>query len=344
MSTKVGINGFGRIGRLAFRRCVEEGLEVVAINDLSSPTNLAYLLKYDSTHGTWRAEDIDSYEEGIIFCGKKIRVYACKDPATIPWGKEGAEVVLECTGRFKTQETASVHITNGGAKAVVISAPAGDKITPTYAYGVNTDKLTKDQKVISGASCTTNCLGPVCKVLDEKFGIVGGYMTTVHAYTNDQASLDIVKEKDFRRGRACAANIVPTSTGAAKAIGLVLPQLQGRLQGSALRVPVVDGSMIDLHVILKKKTSKDEINAAMKKASDGELKGVLGYSVDPIVSSDVVGITYGSLYDATDTNVFEDPDGNQHVDIFAWYDNEYSYTCQLIRLAKLYGEILGVND
>jgi glyceraldehyde 3-phosphate dehydrogenase len=344
MSTKVGINGFGRIGRLAFRRCVEEGLEVVAINDLSSPANLAYLLKYDTAHGTWRPEDISFYETGIIFCGKKVPVYAMKDPAQIPWKNHDVEVVLECTGRFKDQLTAGVHIANGGAKGVIISAPASDKVTPTYSFGVNTDKLTADQKVISGASCTTNCLAPVCKVLDENFGIVGGYMTTVHAFTNDQASLDIVKEKDFRRGRTASQNIVPSSTGAAKAIGLVLPQLKGRLQGSALRVPVMDGSMIDLHVILKKKTTKEEINAAMKKASEGELKGILGYSEDQIVSSDIIGITYGGLYDAVDTNVFDDPDGNEHVDIFAWYDNEYSYTCQLIRLAKLYGEVLGVAD
>jgi glyceraldehyde 3-phosphate dehydrogenase len=343
MSIKVGINGFGRIGRLAFRRGVEEGLEIVAINDLSSPANLAYLLKYDTAHGTWRPEDISFYENGIVFCGKQIPVYKEKDPSLIPWKNHGVEVVLECTGRFTDTEKASVHIT-AGAKGVIISAPASDKVTPTYSYGVNTDKLTKDQKVISGASCTTNCLAPVCKVLDESFGITGGYMTTVHAFTNDQASLDIVKEKDFRRGRTASQNIIPTSTGAAKAIGLVLPQLQGRMQGGAIRVPVMDGSMIDLHIILKKKVTKDDINAAMKKAAEGELKGILGYSEDPIVSSDIIGLTCGGLYDAKDTNVFEDPDGNQHVDIFAWYDNEYSYTCQLIRLTKAYGEILGVAD
>ena len=338
MSIKIGINGFGRIGRLAFRRCQEEGMEVVAINDLSSPANLAYLLKYDTAHRTWEAENISSYEGGIIYKGTKIPVSAEKNPADIDW--KGADIVLECTGRFKSQETAGVHI-HDSVKGVVISAPASDKVTPTYVYGVNSDKLTADQKVISGASCTTNCLAPICKVLNDKFGIVGGYMTTVHAYTNDQATLDIVKEKDFRRGRASAQNIIPNTTGAAKAIGLVLPELNGRLQGSAVRVPVLDGSLIDLHVILKKEVTKESISAAMKEASEGELKGILAYTEDKLVSSDILGLTCGGMYDATDTNVFTDPDGNQHVDVFGWYDNEYSYTCQLIRLAKHYAEVLG---
>jgi len=339
MSIKIGINGFGRIGRLAFRRCQDEGLEVVAINDLSSPKNLAYLLKYDSAHRPWEVENIADYEEGIIFKGKKIRVYKEKDPNNIPWKEEGVDIVLECTGHFKTQETAQAHL-NAGAKGVIISAPAGDKVTPTFVYGVNSDKLSADQKIISGASCTTNCLAPICKVLDETFGIVGGYMLTVHAYTNDQATLDIVKEKDFRRGRCSAQNIVPNTTGAAKAIGLVLPQLQGRLQGSAVRVPVLDGSLIDLHVVLKSEATKEDINKAMKAASEGSLKGILGYTEDPIVSSDILGTTYGSIYDGLNTNVFKDSDGNQYVDVFGWYDNEYSYTCQLIRLCKEYSKVL----
>jgi glyceraldehyde 3-phosphate dehydrogenase len=340
MSIKVGINGFGRIGRLAFRRCVEEGLEVAAINDLSSPANLAYLLQHDTCHGAWRVEDISSTEDSLVFAGKKIPIYKQKDPTLIPWKNHKVDIVIECTGHFTDAVACQAHIA-GGAKGVLISAPAKDKGTPTYVYGVNTDKLTKDQNVISGASCTTNCLAPVCKVLDDNFGIAGGYMTTVHAFTNDQSNLDSVKEKDFRRGRTCGQNIVPTSTGAAKAIGLVLPQLNGRLQGGAIRVPVMDGSLIDLHVILKKKIAdKSEIDAAMKKAAEGALKGTLAYSEDLIVSSDIIGLTAGGVYDSKDTVVFSDPEGNQHVDVFAWYDNEYSYTCQLIRLAKLYGQIL----
>jgi glyceraldehyde 3-phosphate dehydrogenase len=342
MSIKVGINGFGRIGRLAFRRCVDEGMEVVAINDLSDAANLAYLLKYDSAHGTWRPDDISFNDKGLIFAGKEIPVYAEKDPAAIQWSKHDVDVVIECTGRFKDSDTAGVHVSKGGAKGVIISAPAG-KGVPTFVFGVNTDKLSAKDKVISGASCTTNCLAPICKVLLDNFGIVNGYMTTVHAYTNDQATLDIVKAKDFRRGRASAANVVPTTTGAASAIGLVLPELKGRFQGGALRVPVIDGSMLDLHVNLKKHVTKDDINAAMKKASQGELKGILAYTEDEIVSSDVIGITAGSLYDSVNTNVFDDPEGNQVVDVFGWYDNEYSYTCQLIRLTKAYAILLGAK-
>lgn len=339
MSIKVGINGFGRIGRLAFRRCVEEGLEVVAINDLSDADNLAYLLKYDSGHGTFRKEGISFKGTSLVFEGREIPIYAKRNPAEIPWSDHNVDIVLECTGIFKDTVSAGVHISNGGAKGVVISAPA--KETPTFVYGVNSDKLKADEKVISGASCTTNCLAPMCKVLDDNFGIVGGYMTTVHAYTNDQSTLDIIKKKDFRRGRAAAMNIVPTSTGAAKAIGLVMPQLNGRLQGGAIRVPVLDGSLVELNVRLKKNTTKEEIDAVMKKASEGELKDILGYTDEKIVSRDILGLTAGSLYDSVNTNVFEDLDGNQYVTVFGWYDNEYSYTCQLIRLAKKFAGLLG---
>jgi len=339
MSIKVGINGFGRIGRLAFRRCVEEGMEVVAINDLSDADNLSYLLKYDSGHGSFRKDAI-SYKEGaLVFEGREIPIYAKRNPAEIPWKDNGVDVVLECTGIFKDTVSAGVHITAGGAKGVVISAPA--KATPTYVYGVNTDKLTAEEKVISGASCTTNCLAPMCKVLDDEYGIIGGYMTTVHAYTNDQATLDVIKKNDFRRGRAAAMNIVPTTTGAAKAIGLVMPQLQGRLEGGAIRVPVLDGSLVELNVVLKKRVTKEAIDAAMKKASEGELKNILAYTDEKIVSRDILGLTAGSMYDAVNTNVFDDVDGNQHVTVFGWYDNEYSYTCQLIRLAKKYAGLLG---
>jgi len=342
MSIKVAINGFGRIGRLAFRRMLEDkDFEVVAINDLSSAANLAYLLKYDTAHGTLNDHEVSSKEGAIIFDGKEIPIIGQKDPTLIDWSSYGASLVLECTGRFKGIKDASVHIEHGHVKGVVISAPA-DSETPTFVYGVNDDKLTKDMSVISGASCTTNCLAPVMKVLEEKYGVVGGYMTTIHAYTNDQTSLDMVKEKDFRRGRACAANIIPTSTGAAKAIHLVIPSLKGRLQGGAIRVPVTDGSLVDLSLELNKKVTAEEINEAMKLASNNELKGVMDYTEDPIVSSDIVGRTSGSIFDATQTRVFENPEGKQFIKVVSWYDNEYSYTCQYIRLVKKFAKVLGL--
>ena len=332
MSIKVAINGFGRIGRLAFRRAFgDPDFEIVAINDLSSTANLAYLLKYDSAHGTF-AHEVSHDDENIIVDGKKIHVYKI-------WKELGVDIVLECTGHYLTQESAQWHI-KSGAKGLVMSAPAKDA-TPTYAYGVNTDKLTADEKIISGASCTTNCLGPVLKVVEDKFGIDCGFMTTVHAYTNDQTNLDLIKEKDFRRGRAAAQNIVPTSTGAAKAINLVIPSLKGRMQGGAIRVPVLDGSLIDVTLHLKKEV-KDaaEINAAMKEASETYLKDVLGYTDDPIVSRDILGRTEGGIYNGDQTKVFTSPEGTQLVKVFAWYDNEYSYTCQYVRLAKLFGQKL----
>ena len=245
---------------------------------------------------------------------------------------------MECTGRLKSHEDGDVHLHNG-AKGVIISAPSSSKDIPTYVFGVNTDKLTKDQTIISGASCTTNCLAPVMKVLNEKFGVQGGVMTTVHAYTNDQRILDLAGN-NLRRGRAAAANIVPTTTGAAKAIGKVIPELNGALNGFAIRVPVTDGSLCDVTVSLKKKVTVEEINAAMKEAAEGELKGVLGYTEDEIVSSDILGNTFGSIFDATLTMIVEDPTGAQHVKVVAWYDNEMSFTSQYLRLAKLYGEIL----
>ena len=343
MSIKVAINGFGRIGRLAFRRAYDDpDFEIVAINDLSSTANLAYLLKYDSAHGTW-GHEVSHDDSSIIVDGtKKIPVYKIKTPSDdclFPWKELGVDVVLECTGHYLTQETAQWHI-KSGAKGLVMSAPAKDA-TPTYAYGVNTDKLTADCKIISGASCTTNCLGPVLKVVEDTWGIDCGFMTTVHAYTNDQTNLDLIKEKDFRRGRAAAQNIVPTSTGAAKAINLVIPSLKGRMQGGAIRVPVLDGSLIDVTLHLKKEV-KDaaEINAAMKKASETTLKGVLGYTDDPIVSRDILGRTEGGIYNGDQTKVFTSPEGTQLVKVFAWYDNEYSYTCQYVRLAKLFGQKL----
>lgn len=344
MALKVAINGFGRIGRLAFRRCAETGIEVVAINDLVDAKTLAYLLKYDTAHGKWNADKIGYDEEAnaIIFDGVKIPVLGQPDPTKLNWKDYGAQIVLECTGRFKGKADASVHMTCGGAKGVVISAPS-DKETPTFVYGVNSDELTKEDTIISGASCTTNCLGPVCKVLEEKFGIDAGYMTTVHAYTNDQTTLDLAKKGNLRRGRAAAANIVPTSTGAAKAINLVIPSLKGRMQGGAIRVPVCDGSLVDLSLTLKKKgVTAEEINAAMKEASETTLKDVLAYTEDEIVSSDILGETHGSIFDATGTKVFTSPDGTELVKVISWYDNEYSYTCQMIRLVAHMGKVLGL--
>lgn len=362
-SVKVAINGFGRIGRMAFRRAFEEQqdevgphLEVVAINDLSDPDNLAYLLKYDSAHGIFPHE-VSAYKDnehlaegstgGIVVDGVKIPVYAIATsgkplnkkifpdatdaPVFFPWKKLGVKVVLESTGFYLTKELAQAHI-DAGAEYVAMSAPAKDD-TPTYVYGVNTDKLTADQHVVSGASCTTNCLAPVLSVLENNFGVIGGFMTTVHAYTNDQTTLDLIKAKDFRRGRAAAENIVPTSTGAAKAIKLVIPSLKGRLDGIAIRVPVLDGSLCDLTVQLKKPATVEEINRLEKEASEGHLKGVLGYNEDAIVSRDILGRTEGSIFDATETKILE-ADGVQFVKVFAWYDNEYSYTCQYVRLAK----------
>lgn len=343
MSIKLAINGFGRIGRLAFRRAYESGeFEVVAINDLVDAKTLAYLLKYDSTHRSWHKDEISADENNIIFQGHKIPVLGKKDPKELEWGKYGVDIVLECTGRLKSHEDGDVHLHNG-AKGVIISAPSSSKDIPTYVYGVNTDKLTADQTIISGASCTTNCLAPVMKVLNDKFGVVGGTMTTVHAYTNDQRILDLAGN-NLRRGRAAAANIVPTTTGAAKAIGKVIPELNGRLNGNAIRVPVTDGSLCDCTIELKdQNVTVEQINATMKEAAEGELKGILGYNEDEIVSSDILGNTYGSIFDATLTMIVETPEGKKFVKVVAWYDNEYSFTSQYVRLAGLYGHILGAK-
>ncbi len=343
MSIKLAINGFGRIGRLAFRRAIETGgFEVVAINDLVDAKTLAYLLKYDTAHKPWNLDKIsfDADKNAIIFDGKVIPVLGQRDPKDLNWGDHGVEIVLECTGRFKGKADAQVHVDNG-AKGVIISAPA-DAVTPTFVFGVNSDKLTKEMNIVSGASCTTNCLAPVAKVLHEKWGINGGYMTTVHAYTNDQTTLDLAKG-NTRRGRAAAANIVPTTTGAAKAINLVIPELEGRLRGGALRVPVIDGSLVDLSLVLNKPATIEEINAAMEEASKTYLKDILAYTEDEIVSSDIIGHTAGSIFDATQTAVFTTPDGLQVVKVVSWYDNEYSYTCQFVRLAAHMAKVIGVK-
>ncbi|NLI95083.1 MAG: type I glyceraldehyde-3-phosphate dehydrogenase [Erysipelotrichaceae bacterium] len=335
MSVKIAINGFGRIGRLAFRRAVETGdFEVVAINDLTNAANLAYLLKYDSAHGRFFPEDISVGADGdsIVFRGKEIKVYAEKDAANIDWAKHGVDIVLECTGFYTTTEKAKVHIEKGGAKGVIISAPAKDAVTPQFVYGVNDELLTKDMQIVSAASCTTNCLAPVLKVLHDEFGLVGGFMTTVHAYTNNQSILDL-PGKDARRGRAAAQNLIPTTTGAAKAIGKVIPEIDGRITGGAIRVPVIDGSLVDLSLQLEKKVTVEDINAAMKKAAEGDLKDALAYTDEPIVSTDIIGTHNGSIYDATQTLVLDTEDG-QLVKVVSWYDNEYGYTCQMLRLAK----------
>ncbi len=329
---KVAINGFGRIGRLAFRLLTEnKEFDVVAINDLSDAESLAYLLKYDTAQGNFMKDKISHKDNKIIVDGNEITIYAERDPENLPWGELGVDVVLECTGFFTSQEKAEKHV-KAGAKKVVISAPATGNVK-TVVYNVNHDILDGSETVISGASCTTNCLAPVAKVLNDKFGIVKGYMTTVHAYTNDQSILDVAHEKGIkaRRGRAGAANIVPSSTGAAKAVGLVLPELNGKLDGVALRVPTITGSIVDLVVELRENTTVAEINSAIKAASNE----TLGYTEDPIVSSDVIGCRFGSVFDALSTKIME-VDGKQMVKIFTWYDNEMSYTAQLIRTVKYF--------
>ncbi len=342
MSIKVAINGFGRIGRLSFRRIVEEGdMEVVAINDLTDAANLAYLLKYDSAHGPFHVEDVKVNADGtaIVFKGREIPVLSQPDPTKIDWSKYGTDIVLECTGRFRGKKDASVHL-DKGVKGVIISAPA-DAETPMFVYGVNNDGLTKEMTVVSGASCTTNCLAPVVKVLHDKFEIKRGFMTTVHAYTNDQTILDLPKA-NFRRGRAGAMNIVPSSTGAAKAIGKVIPELNGKLDGGALRVPVLTSSLIDLNVVLAEDVTVEAIHDAMKEAAAGALKDVLVFTEDEIVSSDVIGHTAGAIFDATQTKVLES-DGEQIVKVAAWYDNEYGYVAQFIRLARQLANLHGVK-
>lgn len=326
---KIAINGFGRIGRLCFRETFgSEEFEVVAINDLTDAKTLAHLLKYDSAQKKYEGHTIESTDNSIIVDGKEIRIYAEKDPSNLPWAKLGVDVVFECTGFFTKKDDAMSHI-KAGAKKVIISAPAKGDVK-TIVYGVNENILDGSEKIISAASCTTNCLAPLAKVMNDNFKIKYGTMTTIHAYTNDQNTLDAPHRKgDLRRARAAACNIVPNSTGAAKAIGLVIPELDGKLDGSAQRVPVVTGSLVELVCVLDKKVTKEEINEVMKNNANA----TLGYTEDEIVSSDVIGIRYGSLFDATQTKVISTEDG-QIVKVVAWYDNEMSYTCQMIRTAN----------
>ena len=339
MAVKVAINGFGRIGRLAFRQMFgAEGFEIVAINDLTSPEMLAHLLKYDSTQGRYALGDTVSYgEDSITVDGKEIKIYAKANAAELPWGDLDVDVVLECTGFYTSKAKAQAHI-DAGAKYVVISAPAGNDL-PTIVYNVNHEVLTGDEKIISAASCTTNCLAPMAKALNDSFPIQTGIMCTIHAYTGDQMILDgPQRQGDKRRSRAGAINIVPNSTGAAKAIGLVIPELNGKLIGAAQRIPTPTGSTTILTAVVKGQPTKEDINAAMKAQANESF----GYNVDEIVSSDIVGMKFGSLFDATQTMVLPIDENTTQVQVVSWYDNENSYVSQMVRTIKHFGKLLNV--
>ena len=326
---KIAINGFGRIGRLVFKLMEEDSyFDVVAINDLTDSEQLAYLLKYDTNHRNYERE-VTFDDDGIIVDGKKVRVFAEMNPEKLPWKELGIDLVFECTGKFTKEEDAMKHIV-AGAKKVLVSAPCKGDVK-TIVYNVNDDIIDSYDKILSAASCTTNCLAPVVKLLDDNFGIIKGFMTTIHAYTNDQVTLDVSHKKGIteRRGRACAMNIVPTSTGAASAIGKVIPSLDGKLSGGAIRVPVSDGSLIDLSLELKEKTTVDEINSMFMNNENETIKGTF----DPIVSSDIIGSVYGAVVDLSLTKVLEE-DGKQLVKVIAWYDNEMGYSSQMVRTAK----------
>ncbi len=336
MAVKVAINGFGRIGRLAFRQMFgAEGYEIVAINDLTDAKMLAHLLKYDSAQGRYaKADTVVAKENSIVVDGKEIQIYAQKNPADLPWGKLGVDVVLECTGFFASKAKSQAHI-DAGAKKVVISAPAGDDL-PTVVFSVNENILKASDTIISAASCTTNCLAPMADTLNKLVPVEKGFMTTIHAYTGDQMTLDGPHPKgDLRRARAAAVNIVPNSTGAAKAIGLVVPELNGKLDGAAQRVPVPTGSLTELVAVVNGKVAKADINAAMKAAASASF----GYTEDELVSSDIIGITYGSLFDATQTKVTDLGNDKTLVKVVSWYDNENSYTSQMVRTIKYFAEL-----
>jgi glyceraldehyde 3-phosphate dehydrogenase (phosphorylating) len=328
MSMKFGINGFGRIGRLVFKAMQNDpDIEIMAINDITDAKTLAFLLKYDSVHGKYpvsvRAEG-DTLNAG----DRKVKIFAEKDPSNLPWGELGVDVVIESTGIFRSREKMGLHL-KAGANKVLLSAPAKDQMDNTVVMGVNDDTLEKDHLLVSNASCTTNCLAPVAKVLHDNFGIKRGWMTTIHGYTNDQKLLDL-PHSDLRRARAAALNIIPTTTGAAKAVGLVIPDLKGKLDGVAMRVPVPDGSLVDLVAELSQNVTAEEINSQMKKAAEGKLKGILEYCEDPIVSSDVLGNSHSSVFDALSTKVMD----NNFVKVVSWYDNEWGYSKRTVDLAK----------
>ncbi len=326
MAVKVGINGFGRIGRLVFRAAHGKDIQIVGINDITDAATLAHLLKYDSIHRKYSGK-VGADGNNLIVDGVKIPITAEKDPAKLPWGKLGAEVIVESTGLFKDKEKAGKHI-SAGAKKVLISAPAKEP-DGTFVIGVNDkDYDKKKHNIISIGSCTTNCLAPVAKVLVDTFGIEKGFMTTIHSYTNDQRILDL-PHKDLRRARAAAMSMIPTTTGAARAIALVIPQLKGRLDGGSMRVPTPDGSIVDLVAILEKEASVDQINAAMKKAAEGPMKGILEYCEDPIVSSDVIGNSHSSVFDSLSTMA-----NGKFVKIFSWYDNEWGFSCRMVDMVR----------
>ena len=333
---KIAINGFGRIGRLVFRIMEDmPDMQVVAINDLTDSEQLAYLLKYDTNHRVYKKDEISYDNDNIIIRGRKVRIYSEMDPVNLPWGELGIDLVFECTGKFVDKEKAYSHI-EAGAKKVIISAPAKGDVK-TIVYNVNDDILDGSEEIISAASCTTNCLAPVLKVLEDNYGINKGFMTTVHAYTNDQVTLDVAHKKGIkaRRGRACAMNIVPSSTGAATAIGKVIPSLNGKLSGGALRVPVSDGSLVDLVLELDKNASVDEINELFKNSRNE----TLDYTDDPIVSSDIITSEFGATIDGALTDIV-DVDGKQLVKVVAWYDNEYGYSAQMVRTARKLGKFI----
>ncbi|MHC4713817.1 MAG: type I glyceraldehyde-3-phosphate dehydrogenase [Planctomycetota bacterium] len=329
MAIKVGINGFGRIGRLVFRVMMKhDNFEVVHINDITDAATLGHLLKYDSTHGKYPG-DVSVAPDAIVVDGTKIPISAERDPGNLPWGALGVDFVVESTGVFRQRDQISKHLT-AGARKVLLTVPAKDEIDATVVLGVNNEALKAEDKIISNASCTTNCLAPMVKILNDNFGLEKGLMTTIHAYTNDQRILDL-PHKDLRRARSAAANIIPTTTGAAKAVGKVIPALNGKLDGMALRVPVVDGSVTDFVAVVAKATTADEIKAAFKKAADGELKGILEYTEDPIVSTDIIGNSHSCVFDASCTTVI----GGNVVKVIGWYDNEWGYSCRVVDLMEL---------
>ncbi len=328
MAINVAINGFGRIGRLVFKALQDDSdVDILAINDITDTKTLVHLLKYDSVHGRYPVT-VKADGENLVAGGRKVRVLAEKDPTQLPWSRMGVEYVIESTGVFRDRRKLSMHL-EAGAKKVILTAPAKDELDNTVVMGVNDDTLKPDHVIVSNASCTTNCLAPVAKVLHENFTIKRGWMTTIHAYTNDQRILDL-PHKDFRRARAAAANIIPTTTGAAKATGLVIPDLKGKLDGIAVRVPVSDGSLVDLVVELENSTTPEKINDKMKDAANGKLKGILEYCEDPIVSSDVVGNGYSSIFDSLSTRVMD----NNLAKIISWYDNEWGYSCRTVDMLK----------
>lgn len=333
MAVKVGINGFGRIGRNVFRVIAErEGIDVVAVNDLTDARTLSILLKYDSVHGKFKG-DIDSKENAIIVKGKKVRLTKEKDPSKLPWKELGVEVVIESTGIFTKKADCEKHL-EAGAKKVILSAPAKDQLDATIVMGINENSLKPEHKIVSNASCTTNCLAPLAKVINDNFGIEKGLMTTIHAYTNDQNVADLM-HSDLRRARAAAINIIPTTTGAAKAIGEVIPELKGKLDGMAMRVPVANGSVTDLVALVKKKVSIEKINNAIKAASENELKGILEYCEDPIVSSDIIDNDHSCIFDSLSTYVV----GDNLIKVIGWYDNEWGYSNRMVDLIELIAKV-----